>query len=96
MVRRPRTPRRAAVLLLHLLRQRLRCIVFKNMSLIIVILSFFFCCVFRGIVGVHAALKEVSHHAARHHTTQMSAGKVYLAADVLLLPWNAAVMSVGR
>ena len=26
----------------------------------------------------------------------MSAGKVYLAADVLLLPWNAAVMSVGR
>jgi len=104
VVRRPRTPRRAAVLFLlaqKVPRRHHQCLrwitIFKNMPRIKVISPFFFyCCVFRGRVRRRSAvLKEAPHHAAHHHTTQCSRGRLYLAAHVLLLSWKAAVLSAG-
>jgi len=66
-------------------------IIFKNMSLIIIVSPFLFCCcVFRGRGRRGAVLTEASHHAAHPHTTQMFERKG------LSRPTRAATFAGGR
>jgi len=72
-------------------------IIFKNMSLVIIISPFFFCCcVFRGRGRAGAPCSKKLRTTRRTLTPRRcSREKVYLAAHVLLLSRVVAVMSVG-